>query len=334
MTASGSARVTSADVARAAGVSRATVSYVLNDAPNQTIPEATRERVRTAARRLGYAPSAAARALRRGRSDVVLLVFPRWPIGHTTGQLIETLTAELAAHDLALVVHQLGDEEGAFAALWRAVSPAAVITVEPFSASETAAVRAAGIPVTHTLLDAAPGRGGALTRAQIRVGRLQVEHLAATGHRRVGYALPGDPRVQAFAEPRLEGVRIACGELGLDLPVVQIVTTAATPTHAVAAWRDRDHPVTAVCAYNDEVAMAVLAALDEQGLRAPEDLAVIGVDDIPLARFARPPLTTIRIDQAAAARHAAAVIVNQLAGRPAPPPPDSDTVELAVRASA
>src|SRR4051794_28173 len=69
-------RATAADVARAAGVSRTTVSYVLNDTPHQQIPEATRHRVLEAAERLSYSPSAAARALVRGRSDVILFVFP------------------------------------------------------------------------------------------------------------------------------------------------------------------------------------------------------------------------------------------------------------------
>jgi DNA-binding LacI/PurR family transcriptional regulator len=85
MTESTTRRVTSADVARVAGVSRATVSYVLNDTPHQTISAATRTRVFEAASSLGYAPSAAARALRTGRSDVVLCLLPDWPIGPEVG---------------------------------------------------------------------------------------------------------------------------------------------------------------------------------------------------------------------------------------------------------
>src|SRR4051794_41190218 len=74
-------RITSADVAREAGVSRTTVSYVLNETPHQKIPDATRQRVLDAVARLEYAPSAAARALQSGRSDVVLCLLPDWPIG-------------------------------------------------------------------------------------------------------------------------------------------------------------------------------------------------------------------------------------------------------------
>ena len=81
-------RVTAADVAARAGVSRATVSYVLNDTPHQVIPETTRERVRAAAAELGYTPSVAARALMTGRSDIVLLLLPEWPIGTCVGPLL------------------------------------------------------------------------------------------------------------------------------------------------------------------------------------------------------------------------------------------------------
>ena len=74
-------RITSTEVARHCGLSRATVSYVLNGTPNQSIPEATRRRVLDAAEQLGYTPYAPARALRSGRSDVVLFLMPEWPIG-------------------------------------------------------------------------------------------------------------------------------------------------------------------------------------------------------------------------------------------------------------
>src|SRR3954447_11730402 len=85
-------RVTATDVAREAGVSQATVSYVLNDTPGQTIPEQTRQRVRAAMDRLAYTPHAAARALRRGHSDTVLFVLPDWPLGASLVAVIEGLT--------------------------------------------------------------------------------------------------------------------------------------------------------------------------------------------------------------------------------------------------
>jgi DNA-binding LacI/PurR family transcriptional regulator len=110
----------------------------------------------------------------------------------------------------------------------------------------------------------------------------------------VAYAAPSDDRLAAFADRRLAGVALACEQLGLPAPRVEIVdldvTSAAT---AVRSWRSGAAPVTAVAAYNDEVALAVLSGLRAEGLRTPQDVAVIGVDDIPAARLAAPALTTI-----------------------------------------
>src|SRR3954454_5418345 len=105
MTGSTRRRVTSADVARVAGVSRATVSYVLNDTPHQTISAGTRNRVLAAAARLGYAPSAAARTLRTGRSDLVLCLLPDWPIGQEVCSLLGNLPTALARSGLSFVAH-------------------------------------------------------------------------------------------------------------------------------------------------------------------------------------------------------------------------------------
>src|SRR3954454_24687443 len=98
-------RPTAADVARRAGVSRATVSYVLNDTPHQAIPSQTRERVRAAAADLGYSPSAAARTLITGRSEVALLLPPDRPIGPASAP---TETAKLQAAGIQLSVALFG----------------------------------------------------------------------------------------------------------------------------------------------------------------------------------------------------------------------------------
>src|SRR5919112_142279 len=208
-----SRRITSADVAREAGVSRATVSYVLNNTPHQKIADATRQRIMEAATRLGYAPSAAARALRNGRSDVVLCLLPYWPMGPTFGGLLEQLSAALGADGLTLVTHPRSGNDRSTVELWKAITPAAVIAFEDFPAPEAAAMRAAGIELAVVLL----GRTGRSRRdfgiPQERSGRLQVEHLAATGRLHLGYAFPPNERVHDLARTRLQGVRHACADL-------------------------------------------------------------------------------------------------------------------------
>src|SRR5690349_18006523 len=177
MTATGARRrPTSADVAREAGVSRATVSYVLNDTPHQTIPEATRRRVPEAAARLGYAPSAAARALRSGRSDVVLCLLPDWPIGPAVGGMLSHLSGALAARGLTLLAHPLARDTRPVAEVWKAITPAAVLAFDDIDEDEAAAMRAAGVELTVALFGRSRRRRNELELPEQRTGRLQAEH--------------------------------------------------------------------------------------------------------------------------------------------------------------
>jgi DNA-binding LacI/PurR family transcriptional regulator len=120
-----------------------------------------------------------------------------------------------------------------------------------------------------------------------------------------------------MAPGRLAGVRAACVAAGVDSPLEQPVgPTAADAAAAVAAWRAAG--VTAVCAYNDDVALAVLAGMRRHNLTAPADLALIGTDDIPAAQLTDPPLTTIRFDLTDAGRRLAEAVAERLAGRTPP----------------
>jgi DNA-binding LacI/PurR family transcriptional regulator len=328
-----SGRPTAADVARQAGLSRATVSYVLNNTPHQAIPERTRQRVLAAAAELGYTPSAAARALSSGRSDVVLLLLPDWPIGPTVGHLLEELSDVLGEQGLTFVVHPRSAGRPV-SDVWKAITPAAVVTFEELDEIEAKKLQSAGVELAVALFG---GRRGprAMDIPEQRTGRLQVEHLAVAGHRRLGYGWPDDPRVVTFAQPRLEGVRQACADLGLAEPV--ILTVPLDPDGAaevVRDWRAAEPAVTGVCAYNDEVALAVLAGARQCGLVVPRDLAVIGVDDIPAAATAFPALTTVQPDMRVLSRYIADTILRRLSGRPAPKRPGSDIHSVIRRDSA
>jgi DNA-binding LacI/PurR family transcriptional regulator len=326
-------RATSNDVAREAGVSQATVSYVLNDTAGQTIPEQTRQRVRAAMDRLGYAPNAAARALRRGHSDTVLFVLPDWPLGATLVALIEGLTECLEAHGLSLLIRRISGA-GPLAGLWRTLAPAAVVSLEGIEPAEVQAMTENGISVISALLRP-PTAQGVLTVSHSLIGGLQLQHLAATGHRHVGYAAPADPRVAVFRDLRLDGVRTAGLELGLAEPSVRVLPMdLRAAADVVLAWRAENPAVTAVCAYNDDLAFALLAGMRLVGLTAPHDLAVIGVDDTPLAPFAVPPLTTVRQNTEAFVAYLTAAVVQSLAGGEPPRPPRSEAVTLVVRESA
>jgi DNA-binding LacI/PurR family transcriptional regulator len=325
-------RVTSAEVAERSGVSRTTVSYVLNGTPNQSISSRTRQRVLDAAEQLGYTPSAAARALRSGRSDVVLFLLPEWPIGPSIARLVEDLTRRLAAAGLTLVVHAHPRSARPVADLWKAITPAAIVNHQALTDDEARAVRRAGIHVIAP--DFQFGDAGTFADFQQGIGRAQVEHLAATGHHRLGFALPDDDRLSAFAQPRLEGARRECARLGLDEPVTRTVALdTASAGQAIRHWRRTRPRVTGICAYNDEVALAVLAGLRAHHLSAPADLAVIGVDNIAAGALVEPALTTIATGMSTLGHHLASAVINALDGKPTAPGPGPDIIQLVRRAS-
>lgn len=305
-----SRRITSEDVARAAGVSRTTVSFVLNNRPGKSIPEETRRRVLEAAKELDYRPHASARTLAAGRSELVLLSIPDTRLGPGTSRFVEELTTALAEHGLTLITHLAGAHGRSLPDVCATVNASAVVGLSPFDTETTDALYRAGAEVVLPLPDARGDLGDAMEV----VGRLQADHLIAQGHRVLGYAMPIHPGLREMSGGRLAGVTTACAAAGLAPPAVEALgLEMADASRAVARWRSSD--VTGVCAYNDETAIAVLAGLRDHGLAAPSDVAVVGVDDIPTAKLAVPPLTTVRFDVHEAGRWRAEAIVAALAGR-------------------
>jgi DNA-binding LacI/PurR family transcriptional regulator len=303
-------RVTSQDVARAAGVSRTTVSFVLNGRPGWSIPDETRNRVLDAARQLDYRPRASARALAAGRSDIVLLAVPDLPIGEGISHFIEELATALASHGLTLVIHLAGAHGRPLPDVCATLEASVVTALESFSPEMTDALHRAGAEVVLSVQDPAP--------AMREVGRIQAAHLISRGHNRLGYALPAELAHLPMARQRLDGATIACAAAGIEPPLaVAVSRDVASADRAVAAWAAGS--ATGVCAFNDEVAMAVLAGARSRGLAVPADLAVIGADDIPVAPLAAPPLTTVAFDLHEAGRHRAEAIVAGLTGQQAPP---------------
>jgi len=286
-------RVTSAEVARRAGVSRATVSYVVNGLTSMKIAPETRERVLAAAAELGYSQYGPGRTLKSGRSDVVLFVLNDLPVGHAVNTMLDELEAKLAASELSLVIFRVSPRGNPLSRIWREIGPCAVIGMESIGDADAAEIRAAGTDVIRLVLQGGD-EPGVLTQSQTEVGEAQVRHLASRGHRRLGYAYPDDPRVETFAVLRLKGATQACAELGLPaLDVRTIPLDRDRATTAIQPWTAMNPPLTGICAYNDLIAYAVLAGLADNGVRVPDDIAVIGVDNDPVGALLSPSLTTI-----------------------------------------
>jgi DNA-binding LacI/PurR family transcriptional regulator len=282
-------RVTLNDVAAASGVSRATASFVLRDSPNQSISAATRERVRRAARDLGYVPHAIARALREGSSRIVVLSLDVALDGNYARSYVRGLDAELAAHDHTLLVrYEHADTE----ATLDAIAPRAVLRFgEPYLTG-------------HELDDSGGGwRDGLAAHVSAQIG-----YLAGRGHTRIAYALPD--RETPLRAVRLRFADLAAERLGLS-PVapfsIPVFRTGAADS--LAELRAAHPVVTAVATFDDDVALRVLAAMRDLGLAAPGDLAVIGFDDNGYGALATPALTTVHIDAEAHGRQAARAIL-------------------------
>ncbi|MCG5433950.1 LacI family transcriptional regulator [Mycobacterium sp. MYCO198283] len=324
----GKARPTKADVARLAKVSTATVSYVLNNVAGQTISPQTKAAVREAARQLGYRPNLAARNLAVGASGVMLYIVPRMSLGELPIEVGSRLTVALARHGIVLSL-QFETEDGrnvvdAIAAL----DPVAVTSVFPLEGDALAAVTAAGIPQIH--LGSHQLRAiGALHES---IGELRIDHLVERGHRRIGFAYADTPKLRPLGDYWLAGLRDAARRRGLpDLAVGTVATDGSDAADVVRGWvRDG---VTAVCAQSDETAFVVLHGLRQAGLRCPGDLAVIGVDAIPLGAVSGPPLTSVAFDAKAIVDVAVAAMMAEL-GYPADDQPGGAGVaQLVVRAT-
>ncbi len=314
-----SRKVTIREVASAAGVSIATVSYVLNDTPGQTITSNTRDRVRQAAASLGYVPHGIARALREGMSRIVLLDVGSIFGGHSLDSFITGMSEELRVLDHALLVSTGSD------ATRGGIPPEVIEALAPRAVLDLARL-VAGPAEDHPVFGVAEGHQAGLAFHTMT----QLGHLVARGHREIAFALPRDPGA-TLAGARAEHVTRISAELGLG-PLrtlhIDMGDDRESRLDAVRALVEQT-PVTAVAAYSDDVALGVLAAMSGLGLTAPDDLAVIGFDDGRHGQLWQPALTTVRIDSAAFGRRAARAVLGLDPGGWVQPPS-----EVIVRESA
>jgi len=264
------ATITSADVAREAGLSRATVSYVLNDTPGQTISEPTRRRVLEAAERLGYVAHPGARALRLGRSDAVLFPLGEVSLTYVFGHAVNACSAALNRHGFTLVADATRYESPAAAAnAWLRLGPAAFIDLT-MTNDDPAVVRmvAAGIPRVAADLDVPEGLA-AIDIISLEARRLQFVHVAERGARRVVFA--ASPQLLTSRKwPQLATLLEALAvDAGLDLTVEGVEQTRDGVADAVARWMASAHRPDAVCGDSDDLALPILSALTASGVDVP-----------------------------------------------------------------
>lgn len=287
-------RATSSDVARRAGLSRTTVSQILNGNV-ASFPQETRDRVSSAAAELNYRPSRAGRALATGVSDMVVVAIPDTTFGPHLQNAVDQITEASAVLGMSVVVRFAGRDTTATLTSVLDLRPMAVIDFGVFTPEQGRTLEASG----SRLVPSIPEAGWYATdELDLLIGRLQVREAIRCGKRPAIYAQLEDSRSAPYGEFRLHGVRAECDDLGLPAPVVirvQLEVDSATDALRAALPAAGEDDV-AVCAYNDDVAIAVIAAARGLELGVPTQLGVIGVDHTKLGQLVFPRLTTVHID--------------------------------------
>ncbi|WP_119582357.1 LacI family DNA-binding transcriptional regulator [Streptomyces europaeiscabiei] len=328
----GSTRPTSRDVAQAAGVSQAAVSLVLGDKWRGRVSETTAERVREAARELGYRPNLAARNLRLGHTRTVLLVVPALTTEFFAG--VYTGAARVAArHGFGVVLYPspegVGPARDPFASAQAALDG---VIASSMAADALTAIRGDQLPLVMLDSDPEGSLGAATVNLDIRDGVRQVaEHLLALGHRHFLHLAADIPSWTFDVRARELTARIG------STPGTSLRTAAAPISidgalaAAEGALNGPGNRPTAVVCDDDKLAAGAYKAARRLGLRVPEDVSVTGLDDLALATAPDPELTTVRLDSELFGERGMEALLAVLEGRT---PAEGDIpVELVVRAS-
>ncbi len=289
--------VTIKDVARVAGVSVATVSRVYND--SALVREETRERVRRVTQELGYSPHGAARSLITSRTHTLGVLLPDL-YGEFFSEVIRGIDLASQREGYHLLVSSARDDGRPLDAALRSMRGRVdgLIVMSP-DLDAQASRRSLPDHFPMVLLNCPPSDAAydSLGIANYDGARTMVQHLTSVGHRRIATIMGAERNFDA--SERLRGYRAALAEAGLtsdpSLEFPGDFSEAAGHAAAVRILQMQERP-TAVFAANDGMAIGALSAFRDAGLRIPEDIAIGGFDDIPMARYVEPALTSMHVD--------------------------------------
>jgi DNA-binding LacI/PurR family transcriptional regulator len=315
-------RITSQDVANEAGVSRTTVSLVLNDVPDAQISEVTRQRVITAARKLAYVPDAAARALVSGRAQIIGLMLIRRPYhiasdGFLT-QILDGLLEDVHRSGLRLLFDIIEPEHQieAYLNLVRSKHIDGIILFGPrFDDEALDALEKDGIPLV--LIGQLPGSNiCSVDIDNFKASREAVRHLINLGHSHIACITNASPTYTAAAD-RLAGYTQALADAGIpyDENLVRYGDfTMRSGYEQMQSLFASKVEFSAVFVASDEIAIGAKAAIYAHNLDIPHDIALVGFDDLPIARYLEPPLTTVSVPAINIAQKASTMLISTLRG--------------------
>jgi DNA-binding LacI/PurR family transcriptional regulator len=307
----GSRRPRLEDVAERVGMSPASVSMVLSNAPGPSA--ATRERVLAAAAELGYRPDRTASLLARRRTHLVGVLMQAGSAFHA--ELVEDLydAAEQQGYDVVLSAVTRTRSEGRAAETLVDFRCEALVLLGPVAPAAQLAALGRELPVVVIGRRVAAGVDVVRSADAKGVGQA-VDHLAGLGHRSIAYVDGGRGTIAA---DRRRGYRTAMRRrrLAAQVRVIGGDHTEAAGARAARLLLDEGRPLpSAVVAYNDHCAVGLLDTLNRAGVEVPAELSVVGYDDTSLSRLAHVDLTTVSQDARGQAEHAVAAAVERLDG--------------------
>ncbi len=321
-----------ADVARLAGVSHQTVSRVVNDHPN--VRPQTRDNVLAAISKLAYRPNAAARTLVTRRTHTLGVISCDTDLFGPASMLYGIEQAAAGAYFVSIASLPAIDHGAALDAVERLLGQGVegVIVIAP---STSAVAALGGMPPEVPLV--AVGCGTSAPLASVAVdniagARSATEYLLSLGHRSVHFV--SGPQTSLDGRERAIGWQQALAAAGLTPPPALTGDWSSRSGYELGRRLAARPDVTAVFCANDQMALGVLRAMAEHGRPVPDDVSVVGFDDLPEAAYFCPPLTTVRQDFDELGRRALRLLVEKIAGASADGPQRPVRTELIVRASA
>jgi DNA-binding LacI/PurR family transcriptional regulator len=312
-----SGRVTLAEVAAAAGVSKSIASRVLNEYESLSVRAETRDRVLEAASRLRYRPHAAARGLRKAQTGVLGLLIPSL-MNTAYARIVRGAVHRALEREAVAILQEDLDAREAEMAVSRLVQAGRIDGLIVASARPRhpllAQLRGGSMP--HVFVNrAVRGSGRNVTMDDAAASAMAVEHLRELGHTRVGHV--SGPATLDPARRRAEGFRRHAARLRLaEVALAEGEFSEAGGALAARLLLEEYPRLTALYTSSLTQAVGALHAAWELGRRVPDDLSVLTSDETPLANFLRPPLTTIRMPLAVLGAAAVDALLEQLAGEP------------------
>lgn len=288
--------VTIKDIAKQAGVSHSTVSRALRSSP--LISDETTERIRQIAAEMGYLPSAAARSLKTNRSRALGVIVSNIddPFFSEILQGIEE-NAQERGYSMIIAASQRDPkrEENIVRDMRERGVDGVIICSSSFSAEQQRKILEFGIPIVIINNQSAEGYRYSVYHDDVDGSRQVTRHLIDLGHKNIAYL--GNALSGRTTQDRQTGFRLEMASAGLAVPDEYIIEVAGGgPENGFTAlnhFLELKNPPTALFCFNDMMAIGVLSGLHQAGLRVPEDLSVVGFDNIKLSSYTTPPLTTL-----------------------------------------